>query len=138
MKLGSLSTVLDSFQSEFDSQYKQSKEELSNFCEIASIGSLTILASSVILRVAQQGLTPSDSIISDLFFASTCYLAYNSYQISENFKDFARNPKKYMTLSGFGDKLDEDKFRDRLTRGTFCFNWATDKIIDSFKAHQII
>ena len=64
------------------------------------------------------------------------YFSYNGYKVVENIKKINDNTSKYQTLFGFSGTFNYDKLRSRLAKGTICFDWVIDKVIENVKKRK--
>lgn len=56
------------------------------------------------------------------------YFYFNLYQVSKNAENVFSNPKKYITLCGFGDEVDNHKLKTELFKNTIGLNWLANPV----------
>jgi len=68
------------------------------------------------------------------------YCTYNLYRSLENARDVIQNPKSYVIIpQGTSDrKVDNDKIKAQITKGTFCFEWFCNVVISYLKSQPAI
>ncbi|MBS0585280.1 MAG: hypothetical protein JSR76_03135 [Verrucomicrobia bacterium] len=58
------------------------------------------------------------------------YLAFNTYTASKNMRDIIDSPKEYQKFLGLDQAFDKQKIKNKVSEGTFWFNWIVDIAID--------
>lgn len=63
------------------------------------------------------------------------YFSYNCYQGTGNLLKILDNVKEYLAKDE--NKLDREKVRATISKGTFCFEWCVDRLMNELATHKV-
>jgi len=133
---GAYHKTVEGIKNNVDPTYAKKQKEVRDATQAGSLAAVALLVADVAFFVLGFALCAAGGgalvlgIPLVLVTLPVGYLAYNAYRTCENLKEIIDTPSKYQNLGGIGG-WHKDSFKTGLIKGTFCFEWFADLIVQN-------
>jgi|JI9StandDraft_1071089.scaffolds.fasta_scaffold21419_5 hypothetical protein len=129
-------SLIEKFHESLDPVYLKKKEGAQKEIQQVGLVATAALVGSVafgvlgILLTISGGFPAAIGLGLILVTLPLGYLAFNTYTASKNMRDIINSPKEYQKLLSLDQVFDKQKIKDKVSEGTFCFNWIVDIAVE--------
>lgn len=127
-----------------DHNYAKEKEELKGVFQTAQLISAAALVAGVAFTIfafasiASGGLVGLGGLMMLTTSLPLVYFSYNSCRLAANLDNILENPKKYQNLFGLEETFNKRAFKQKISEGTYCFNWFISYLTDKLVKHGMV